>query len=324
MGRDQFRTRHLHPILRCTREEICAVVPWRVAVKPTMVVTIASVKALLHKARKSTPFRDLIEYCSIDWLRDAELQWVVEFLRSVSIGVPLRALVHGDFCPLTAKVPYGPIVNARPLLNFATMWKLVGAHIAHQYVPLVARAGALPCTQFALHASSSVADLLRVVHDYMWFHFFRRLVCLVVDNVRHTYGSVVHDTLRWLLRLAGFPEEIVELLLLATTEATVHMGGSAGVAEALARLLAGVAQGCPASAMVLCVLAEVRAFFRFFRCPRVGGWRAVQLAGIHGRHHVVHRLGVRPSPICRKPATRRTQDESFLFQPRATVGCRLA
>ena len=86
------------------------------------------------------------------------------------------------------------------------MWKLVGAHIASQYVPLLAQAGVLPRTQFALHASSSVADLLRVLHDYFWFRFHRRkCVCLVVDDVRHAHGSVVHDTLRWLLRLAGFP-----------------------------------------------------------------------------------------------------------------------
>ena len=53
--------------------------------------------------------------------------------------------------------------------------------------------------------------------------------------------------------------------LLATTEATVHMGGSGGVSEALARLLGGVAQGCPASAMVFCVVAEARAFLALLR-----------------------------------------------------------
>ena len=57
------------------------------------------------------------------------------------------------------------------------------------------------------------------------------------------------------------------MLLLTTTEATVHMGGSRGVREALARLLAGVAQGCPASTMVFCVVAEVRAFLALLRVP---------------------------------------------------------
>ena len=132
---------------------------------PSLVVTIDSVKAVLRKARKSKPFRDLIEYCMIEWLRDKELQWVVEVLQSVTTGVPLRALVHGHFYAILAKVPHGPIVNARPLLNITTMWKLVGAHIASRYVPLLARAGVLPYTQFALHASSSVAHLLLVLHD---------------------------------------------------------------------------------------------------------------------------------------------------------------
>ena len=73
VGLDQFRARHLCPILRCSQEELCAAVPWRMAVMPPVVVTIDSVKSVLRKARKSTPFRDLIEYCMIEWLHDTEL-----------------------------------------------------------------------------------------------------------------------------------------------------------------------------------------------------------------------------------------------------------
>ena len=85
------------------------------------------------------------------------------------------------------------------------------------------------------------------------------------------YGSVVHDTLQCLLRLAGFPAAVGDMLLLATTEATVHMGRSRGVSEGLARLLAGVAQNCPASAMVFCVVAEARAFLALLRVPLCWG-----------------------------------------------------
>ena len=135
-------------------------------------------------------------YCMIEWLLDNQLHWIVDFIQHVTAGVPLRTLVHGDFYALPAKMPHGPIVNERPFVNFTTMWKLIGAHIADQYVPLLARAGVLPCTQLALHASSSVADLLRVLHNYIWFSLFRRChVCMIVDNVRHVYGQVVHDTL---------------------------------------------------------------------------------------------------------------------------------
>ena len=73
VGVDQFRARHSRPILRYTQEELCAVVPWRTAVMPPLVVTIDSVKWVLRKARKSTPFGDLIQYCMIEWLHDTEL-----------------------------------------------------------------------------------------------------------------------------------------------------------------------------------------------------------------------------------------------------------
>ena len=167
MGLDQFWARQLHPILRCTEAELCAVILWRVGVMLPLTVTIDSTRHIPQKARHSTPFRDLVQYCTVEWLHDDQLQLVGGFIQQVATGVPLRAIVHGGFYVLPAKIPHGPIVNASPLLNCTTMWKLVGAHIADQYVPLVAFAGVLPCTQLALHASSSVADLLRVLHDYI-------------------------------------------------------------------------------------------------------------------------------------------------------------
>ena len=61
------------------------------------------------------------------------------------------------------------------------------------------------------------------------------------------------------------------MLLLATIDATVHMGGSGGVSEVLASLLAGMAQGCPASSMVFCVVAELCAFLALLRVPPCWG-----------------------------------------------------
>ena len=66
----------------------------------------------------------------LERLHNAQLQWVVKFIRNVATGVPLDVLVHGDFYALPAKTPHGPIAKAQPLLNFTTMWKLIGAHIA--------------------------------------------------------------------------------------------------------------------------------------------------------------------------------------------------
>ena len=96
---------------------------------------------------------------------------------------------------------------------------------------------------------------------------------MVVDDIRHAYGSVVHTTLACLLCLAGFPGSVIQLIVLATTAATIHMGGPEGVRETVARLLAGVAQGCPASAMVFCVVAEVRAFIALAQIPPCQGPR---------------------------------------------------
>ena len=76
-----------------------------------------------------------------EWLHNDQLQSVVGFIQEVSIGVQLRAIVHGDFFALPVKIPHGPIVNADPLLNFTTKWKFVGTHIANEYVPILAYAG---------------------------------------------------------------------------------------------------------------------------------------------------------------------------------------
>ena len=81
----------------------------------------------------------------------------------------------------------------------------------------------------------------------------------------------MHDTLHCLLRLACFPAAVVGMLLLATIEPTVHMGGLGGVSEPLARLLVGVAHGCPVSAMVFCVVAEACTFLALLRVPQCWG-----------------------------------------------------
>ena len=72
---------------------------------------------------------------------------------------------------------------------------------------------------------------------------------MVVDDVLHAYRSFVHKVLRLLLQQPGFLDAVVDLLLLATTSATVHMGGYGGVCQAPARLLARLAQSYPAFAM---------------------------------------------------------------------------
>ena len=57
-------------------------------------------------------------------------------------------------------------------------------------------------------------------------------------------------------------------------------------------MLAGVAQGCPASAMVFCVVADVRTFLALLRVPPLGARRALQVVGVYGQHHMVYRLKI--------------------------------
>ena len=133
-----------------------------------------------------------------------------------------------------------------------------------QYVPILANTGVLLCTHFASHASCIVVDLPCALHDYLCFRYQRqRRIYMVVDDVRQTYGSVVHDTLQFLLPLVGFPDAVVNLLLLATTNATVH-----GV---VMRVCVCEAQGCPTSTMVFCVVAEVCAFLVLVFVPLCWG-----------------------------------------------------
>ena len=104
--------------------------------------------------------------------------------------------------------------------------------------------------------------------DDVWF--------VLSDAFRCTYAFVhplVVVCLWYLTLLPGSPSNRKTrackyiLPLMATTGATVHMGGYEGVCEALVRLLAGGARGSPASAMVFCVVVEVRAFLTLVRVP---------------------------------------------------------
>ena len=81
---------------------------------------------------------------------------------------------------------------------------------------------------------------------------------MLFDDVRHAFGSVQHDTLAAILRLLNFPSHLIDILMNAATGATLHMGGENGIIEALAKFRAGIAQGCPMSALLFCILLELR------------------------------------------------------------------
>ena len=62
--------------------------------------------------------------------------------------------------------------------------------------------------------------------------------------------------IRWkmILLAAGFASPIAFVLVQAAITACIQMGGTKGVADTVAHLLAKLAQGCPASALVFCIV----------------------------------------------------------------------
>ena len=144
VGLDKIRAGHLRCILYCTEAKLYAIIPWRVDVMPPLTVALDSTSRILPKAQRSTPFRYLVEYCTIEWQHDGQQQSVVGSIHRVSARVPLRAIVHGTFlcfagqdstwthcqCACTVKFYHHVDVGWHP-------------HIT-QYVPCMARAGVSP------------------------------------------------------------------------------------------------------------------------------------------------------------------------------------
>ena len=73
------------------------------------------------------------------------------------------------------------------------------------------------------------------------------------------FRSLVHATIRGTLLACGCSASSVDLLVFAIRSMLLHMGGYQGVEEALARYEASLGQGDPISALLYCLLGELRA-----------------------------------------------------------------
>ena len=72
-------------------------------------------------------------------------------------------------------------------------------------------------------------DLLRVLHDYGEHRWAERLaVILLLDDVRHAFGSVPHKTLQTLLMAPGVDAPLVALILGAAEKAKISWGAPGG------------------------------------------------------------------------------------------------
>ena len=56
----------------------------------------------------------------LEWLHDAQIPWVVDFIRNVASGFLVDIFVHTDFRTLPCKRTHGLGANARALLSFTT------------------------------------------------------------------------------------------------------------------------------------------------------------------------------------------------------------
>ena len=117
----------------------------------------------------------------------------------------------------------------------------------------------IPKTQLALWGKSSATDLIRVLHDFIldrWFH--GKCAYGVLDDIQHAFGSAQHQTLQNVLTLAGFHSNWIHIIMEAAMHSSLHMGGSKGIKLAPSNFRAGIAQGCPISALIFCLLIELR------------------------------------------------------------------
>jgi len=69
---DQFRQRHLAPPLNMTAEEVRQVLQWTPVPFPKLVVTSRKLKRVIQRARYTSPYRDLIEYCHVGMLSEEQ------------------------------------------------------------------------------------------------------------------------------------------------------------------------------------------------------------------------------------------------------------
>ena len=203
---------------------------------PDIQFTAQMIRYTLSNASHTTPYHDLLEYKFLCFLSYKQLERLAQIYNRWYHGEHLHKLFQGDFHSLPNKIPHGPIANARPLLNFTTIWKIFPACLKQFLIPILCATHVIPPSQFALHSGASAIDTLRVIHDHILDRWFAHLlVCMAFDDVRHVFGLVQHDTLEAILRLLHFPSHLISILMNAATGATLHMGGKNGIVEALAK-----------------------------------------------------------------------------------------
>ena len=201
---DQLRQRHLAPLEALSLARVQAITGWTGApLGPPPRATIANLRAVIHRAAATVPYHDLLERL-FGQLEDPQFTVVMDLVNDILNGAPMPQAHSADVINLPKKMPHGPIANGKPLTNRATVWKLTAAMLKDHYQPRLVAGGILAPYQFRMSPHCSSVELLHVLHDVWWDRWRRRLkVWVLLDDVRHVYGSINHTTEYAVVTAAG-------------------------------------------------------------------------------------------------------------------------
>ena len=244
-----------------SRDIVCDLMAWQPPGTPFTFpsLTISLLRDVLHDTPHTSPYWDLIEYVLLRRLSHGSLQPLLAFYNVVLLDTRVPALHHGDITLLPKKVPHGIVGNGRPLSRLSFLWK-VFVHAPCFHVagfPLRPRA-CVPCAirHVAPHILGGCASsctglvlVLLVARPAGLAGFERCYPCFRFLGACHNPWYSVGF---WLLSLVGGPPRLRYPL-----HGAAH-GLLPGGGWGLARYEAGLGQGDPISALLYCLLGELR------------------------------------------------------------------
>ena len=229
------------------------------------VVSLAALRAALSDTSRTSPYRDLIDYPMISLVSNGHLSILANFYNRLLSGCKVGSLHFGDFTHPPKKHPHGVVANGRPLSHYITLyhlsviWKVFSMVVTKALQAWLTDHGRISCTQMAMQRSTSVVDLLHINFDWTQHRWWSGLwAFLLLDDVIHAFGSVSHDTLLSSLTCAGVHPSLTDLILYVVRHLTPHMGRQQGVRLFRAMYEAGMGQGDPISALLYCLVNEIR------------------------------------------------------------------
>ena len=131
----------------------------------------------------------------VGFLSYSQLEFLVQLYNRWLTGEQLDTIHWGDFYALPNKLQHGPIANARPLLNFNSIWKILSTALKQHVSSPLCKAHIIPPTQFALWGKASAIDTIRVVHNHVLHRWFLCQTVFIILDERKTcvwLGSTHH------------------------------------------------------------------------------------------------------------------------------------